>query len=93
MHPVQEHVNTLGIDCLVHRSTEYHNKKEDRSAFNPKVLQLNLINIKRLQHGKYSDRKKSAKMPTRESNPQPAYYVTDALTIRPPAPKDKLQCM
>ena len=57
MHPVREHVNTLGIDCSVQWSTEYHTYWKEGTVFQPRVLQLNLDNINRLLHGKYPDRK------------------------------------
>ena len=38
MHPVQEQVNTQGIDCLIQRMKG--------TVFQPRVLQLNLDNIK-----------------------------------------------
>ena len=57
MHPVQEHINTLGIDCSVQWSTEYHIYRKEGTVFQPRVLQLNLDNINWLPHGKYPDRK------------------------------------
>ena len=55
MHLVQDHINILGINCLVHRSTEYHIEKNEQ-YFQPRVLQLHLNNINRLRHGKYPNR-------------------------------------
>ena len=59
MHPVQEHINTLGIDYLIQRLTKYiyiyMNMKG--TVFQPRVLQLNLDNINRLLQNKYLDRK------------------------------------
>ena len=50
MHPVQEHVNKLGIDCLIQRLTEYCFMNMKGTVFQPRVLQLNLDNINRLPH-------------------------------------------
>ena len=47
MHPVQEHINTLGIDYSIQRQTEFIYEYE-RKSFQPNVLQLNLDNINRL---------------------------------------------
>ena len=35
MHPVLEHVNTLGIDCLIQRLTEYIYEYETKLFSNP----------------------------------------------------------
>ena len=55
MHPVQEHVNTPGIDCLTQRQTEHI---EYETIFPPRVLQLNLDNINWFLHSTYTDGKK-----------------------------------
>ena len=88
MYPVQEHVNTLGIDCSIQRLTEYVNEYE-RNSFQPRMLQLNLDNTNRLPHSKYPDRKKSGNVLVHDSNPQPSACKADTQTIRPPAPADK----
>ena len=38
MHPVQEHVSTLGINCLIQMLTEYI-EYERRNSFHPRLLQ------------------------------------------------------
>ena len=50
MHPVQEHTNTLGIDCSIQRPTEYIHVNTKGTVFQPRVLQLDLDNIKQLPH-------------------------------------------
>ena len=58
MHPVQEHINTMGTDCLVQWSIECHIYKKERTVFQPRVLQSNFHNINRLPNSKYPTEKK-----------------------------------
>ena len=58
MHPVQEHINTLGSIARYNGQLNI-TYREEGTVFQPRVLQLNLDNINRLPHGKYPDRKKS----------------------------------
>ena len=87
MHPVQEHINTLGIDCSIQRLTEYINEYE-RNSFPTQNVTIKLRHHKSTPAQQIPRLKKSGNVPARDSNPRPFARKADAQTIRPPAPAD-----
>lgn len=77
--PVQELVNTLGIDCSIHMLIEYVTRKQEKFS-NPEYLQFRLD-----PHSKYLNKSsRSGNVPAWEPNPHP--FASRHKTTWPPAP-------
>ena len=68
MHPVQKHTGDRLLDTKA--NWIYMNMKG--AGFQPRVLQLNLDNIKTTPAQQIPQQKKSRNLPAQESNPQPS---------------------
>ena len=74
MPPVQEHINTLGIDSPIQRLTEYINEYE-RNSFPTQNVTIKLRQHKLTPAQRIPRQKKKPKnVPAPDSNPRPSAY-------------------